>query len=566
MRKRAGSSWQNWAGNQQATASAVAQPASTDEVAAVVRSAAAAGAAVKPVGSGHSFTPAAATTGIMVDLSNLAGLVTPSRASKLIRVKAGTQLSALNVELARHGLAMPNLGDIDVQTVSGALATGTHGTGAGYGCLSTFVTELELVTGTGDVVRCSRDKNPDLFSAALVGVGAVGVVTEVTLRCVDAFVLHADERPTPLADVLAGLTTTSRATTTSSSTGCPTPRRPSPRPTTGYRSDDKPRGRLSSLVQRRPAGEHALGAVCRLCRAVPSWTPTLLRTTASAFSPRVYTERSDLVFTSPRRVRFVEMEYGLPRAALPEAFAGAPTDHRPAADQGVLPGRGAVHRRRRHLALPRVWARQRLHRHPPVRRHAVRAVLPGVRGGLQRRWAAGRTGARCTTAPPSRCAPSTRTSTTSSRCATSSTRTGVFANDYTRQIFGPWAPHSDARSARACTGQISEDSSEFSHALSRIVGVSRRRPAWRRWGRLLGGGLLGRGGLLGAAVFFAAAFLAAFFGAAALAAVDFAGGWPACAAALGPWPASRPASRSPARPSAPRSSDRGAGTRSSRRR
>jgi len=195
--------WQNWAGNQKATAAAVVRPTTTDAVAEAVRVAIGTGTTVKPVGSGHSFTSAAATTGMRLDLSGLSGLVSLSRASKLIRVKAGTQLSLLNLELARQGLAMPNLGDIDVQTVSGALATGTHGTGKGYGCLSTFVVELELVTGTGEIVRCSRDQNAELFMAALVGIGAVGVVTEVTLRGVDAFVLHADERPTPLGEVLA---------------------------------------------------------------------------------------------------------------------------------------------------------------------------------------------------------------------------------------------------------------------------------------------------------------------------------------------------------------------------
>jgi L-gulono-1,4-lactone dehydrogenase len=321
MRKRAGLTWQNWAGNQQAVASAVARPASTDEVVAVVRSAAAAGGTVKPIGSGHSFTPAAVTTGIRVDLSNLAGLVTLSRASKLIRVKAGTQLSALNAELARHGLAMPNLGDIDVQTVSGALATGTHGTGKGYGCLSTFVTELELVTGTGDVVRCSHDKYPDLFSAALVGVGAIGIVTEVTLRGVDAFVLHADERPTPLADVLAGLTDHVEGNHHFEFYWMPYTEKTLTKANNRVPADDKPRGRLSTWFNDDLLENTALGAVVRLSRAVPSWTPTLLRATASAFSARDYTERSDLVFTTPRRVKFVEMEYGLPREALPEAFA-----------------------------------------------------------------------------------------------------------------------------------------------------------------------------------------------------------------------------------------------------
>jgi L-gulonolactone oxidase len=313
--------WQNWAGNQKATAAAVVRPTTTDAVAEAVRVAIGTGTTVKPVGSGHSFTSAAATTGMRLDLSGLSGLVSLSRASKLIRVKAGTQLSLLNLELARQGLAMPNLGDIDVQTVSGALATGTHGTGKGYGCLSTFVVELELVTGTGEIVRCSRDQNAELFMAALVGIGAVGVVTEVTLRGVDAFVLHADERPTPLGEVLARLDEHVASNEHFEFYWMPYTDRTLTKSNNRVPSDSKPRGRFSTWFNDDLLENTVLGGVCRLCRAIPSWTPGLLRATAKAFSPRDYTERSDLVFTSPRRVKFVEMEYGLPRAALPEAFA-----------------------------------------------------------------------------------------------------------------------------------------------------------------------------------------------------------------------------------------------------
>ncbi len=197
--------WRNWAGNQTAAATAVARPTTTAEVAQVVHATRASGGTLKPVGSGHSFTAAAATTGTRLDLTGLHGVTLVDPATKQVRVAAGTPLRVLNVELAKLGLAMPNLGDIDVQTITGALATGTHGTGRSYGCLSTFVTELELVTGTGEVVRCSPSNDPDLFRAAQVGLGALGVVTEVTLQATDAFVLHANERPGQLADVLAGL-------------------------------------------------------------------------------------------------------------------------------------------------------------------------------------------------------------------------------------------------------------------------------------------------------------------------------------------------------------------------
>src|SRR5262245_39314441 len=185
--------WVNWAGNQRAVATAVRRPASTDEVAAAVREAAGGHRTVKPVGSGHSFTAAAATDGVRLELDQLAGLV--GVAGRQVTVQAGIRLRALNLVLAEHGLALPNLGDVDTQTLAGALATGTHGTGARYGCLASFVTGMTVVTGDGSVLRCDANTEPELFAAARVGVGAVGVVTELTLSCVDAFSLRAQERP-----------------------------------------------------------------------------------------------------------------------------------------------------------------------------------------------------------------------------------------------------------------------------------------------------------------------------------------------------------------------------------
>jgi L-gulonolactone oxidase len=322
MAKSEVSVWRNWAGNHRSVAASVISPTTTAQVADVVGAASAQGQTVKPVGTGHSFTAAAVTSGVRLELGGLSGLVSVDHESRLIRVRAGTTLTTINTELARHGLAMPNLGDIDVQTISGALATGTHGTGAGYGCLSTFVTELELVTSTGEVLRCSREANPDIFMAALVGVGAIGVVTEITMRCVDAFILHADERPALIGDVLSSLDERIADNDHFEFYWMPYTERTLTKSNNRVDNDSNPRGRLSTWFNDDLLENTVLGGVCRLCRAVPSLTPTLLRTTALAFSPRVYTERSDVVFTSPRRVRFVEMEYGLPRAALPEAFAG----------------------------------------------------------------------------------------------------------------------------------------------------------------------------------------------------------------------------------------------------
>jgi L-gulonolactone oxidase len=314
--------WRNWAGNQRAVAARTARPADSAAVAALVSAARADGRRVKATGSGHSFTAAAATAGVRVEMSGLSGLVAVDQAGRQVSVRAGTTLSRLNTDLAQHGLALPNLGDIDAQTISGALATGTHGTGAGYGCLSTFVSGLELVTGTGEVVRCSPESNLELFSAAQVGVGAIGIVTEVTLRCVEAFILRAEERPEPLAGVLANLDERVDGNEHFEFYWMPYTERAFTKANNRVPADSAPRSRLSAWFNDDLLENTLLGGVCRLCRAAPRLTPTLLRTTARFFSPRIYTERSDVVFTSPRRVRFVEMEYGLPRAALGEAFAG----------------------------------------------------------------------------------------------------------------------------------------------------------------------------------------------------------------------------------------------------
>jgi len=174
--------WSNWAGTAKAAATRVARPASTDELASELRKAAEDGLRVKAVGAGHSFTPAALTSGLRVELDQLASPVRVDTTTRRVTVQAGMRLHDLNLLLAAHGLALPNLGDIDVQTVAGALATGTHGTGAGFGCLSTFIAGLDLVTASGDVVSCAP--GTELFDAARVNVGALGVVSAVTLQCV----------------------------------------------------------------------------------------------------------------------------------------------------------------------------------------------------------------------------------------------------------------------------------------------------------------------------------------------------------------------------------------------
>lgn len=314
-------SWHNWAGNQQAT-TAVSHPGSTAELADVIRQARDQGRRVKPVGSGHSFTDIAVTDGVRLELDDLSDLISVDRAARLVTAQAGMRLHTLNEVLAQHGLALPNLGDIDVQTIAGAISTGTHGTGARYGCLSTFVEALTLVTGTGEVVRCSATENPQVFAAARVGLGALGVLAEVTLRCVDAFVLAADERPLPLSAVLTDLDMLIHSNDHFEFYWFPYTERVQAKRNNRVPADDRPLSRFRGWLDDDFLSNTVFAGACRLGRALPTVAPTISGISARALSARRYTARSDKVFCTPRRVRFTEMEYGIPRAALPEAFAG----------------------------------------------------------------------------------------------------------------------------------------------------------------------------------------------------------------------------------------------------
>ena len=205
MTSRPRLTWTNWARTETAHPASVVSPASTEEVAAVVRAATAGDLRIKPVGSGHSFTGIAVTDGVQLRMDRMRRLLALDATSGLVTVQAGIDLHQLDVALAGCGLALENLGDIDSQTVSGAISTGTHGTGARLGGLATQVRALQMVLADGSVVTASAQEHPELFAAARVGLGALGVITEVTLACVPAFLLRAVERPEPLDAVLGSL-------------------------------------------------------------------------------------------------------------------------------------------------------------------------------------------------------------------------------------------------------------------------------------------------------------------------------------------------------------------------
>jgi FAD-linked oxidoreductase len=314
--------WRNWAGNESARPRRAATPRSADEVADEIRRAAADGLTVRMAGAGHSFTPAAATTGVMLRPGGLTGLRSVDAAAGLVTVGAGCPLHVLNAELLARGLSLANMGDIQVQTVAGAIQTGTHGTGRDVGGMAAQVAGLELVLADGTVTTCSADAPAGgLFDAARVGLGALGVLTAVTFRVVPAFLLEAREEPMRWSEVIARLDELTSENEHFEfywfphTEGCLTKRNNrSPGPA-------RPLGRLRYLLDDEFLSNTVFGVTSRLGHAVPAVIKTVNSVAGKALGSRSYVDAAYKVFTSPRRVRFKEQEYAVPRESLADVLA-----------------------------------------------------------------------------------------------------------------------------------------------------------------------------------------------------------------------------------------------------
>ncbi len=326
-RNGAAAAWRNWAGNESARPRRVATPRSADEVADEVRKAGAEGLTVRMTGAGHSFTPAAVTDGVLLRPGGLTGIRSVDAAAGLATVEAGCPLHVLNAELLRRGLTLANMGDIQVQTVAGAIQTGTHGTGRDVGGMAAQVAGLELVLADGTIMTCSAPAPAAdgpaaaLFDAARVGLGALGVLTAVTFRVVPAFLLEAREEPMRWSEVISRLDELTSANEHFEfywfphTEGCLTKR--------NNRSAGPPRplGRLRYVLDDEFLSNTVFGVACRLGHAVPAVIKTVNGVAGKALGSRSYVDAPYKVFTSPRRVRFKEQEYAIPRESLADVLA-----------------------------------------------------------------------------------------------------------------------------------------------------------------------------------------------------------------------------------------------------
>jgi L-gulonolactone oxidase len=311
--------WRNWARNQTARPAAVHHPASEDELVAILRRAATDGRRVKVAGSGHSFTDIACTDGDLVELDRYHRVLDVQPEALTVTVQAGIRLEDLNLELDRRGLAMPNLGDIAYQTVAGATSTSTHGTGIGLTGLAGQIAGLRLVLADGTTLDCSEKEEPEVFHCARVGLGALGMISTVTLNVVPAFNLAVVEEPLRVDDVLRDLDQHVQGNDHFEFFWVPH---------TGWaltKSNNRtaaalsPRGRVRAWWNDLFLQNYAFSALCRVGRRRPQWIPKLARALPAA-GRVTYVDQSYRVFASPRLVRFYEMEYAIPREACTEAL------------------------------------------------------------------------------------------------------------------------------------------------------------------------------------------------------------------------------------------------------
>ncbi|MEV4559271.1 D-arabinono-1,4-lactone oxidase [Kitasatospora sp. NPDC049285] len=313
--------WRNWAGNEQIRPARTLAPRDTAAVAEAVTAAVRDGHRVKAIGSGHSFSPAALAPGVQLRLDHLDALIEVDAATGLVTVGAGMPLWKLNPLLAEHGLAMEILGDIDRQTIAGAISTGTHGSSTRFGGIATQVRALELVLADGTVTTCSATERPELFAAARVGLGALGVLTRVTLQCVPRFALHARDTAVPVAEVLENVQQLADDNDHFEFFWFPysetaLTRRFTRLPGT---AELHPIGNLSRRVDEFVSGP-AYEALCRVGTRFPGTVRPIAKFAAKAMSAREWTDLSYKIFASARDVRFVEGEFCIPREHAVEAL------------------------------------------------------------------------------------------------------------------------------------------------------------------------------------------------------------------------------------------------------
>lgn len=301
-RKKIG--WANWSGNESAPSARVLQPQNEDELRQALLTAV---QPIRVVGSGHSFTPIVSTSGTIINLDQMGGVVSTNPAANAATLRAGGRLKDLSVELDSINLAFRNLGDINVQSFAGAAATATHGTGQSLGCLASEITAVRLMLANGNIVEGTLEDNPDLVKAAQVSLGALGVMLEATVRVCPAFNLHRRTWAEPIDAILDAALVRWNTHRNFEFFYIPF---------SGYGINIAHDQTDASATERPPSEDEAGLAMIRSVRNKFKWSTLLRRKLLATGLKRMTAENvvgpSAKLLASTRSTRFNEMEYHLP--------------------------------------------------------------------------------------------------------------------------------------------------------------------------------------------------------------------------------------------------------------
>ena len=309
----------NWSGNVQFSPTTIALPATEEDIQQLVLTAIQENRKIRLIGSGHSFTPLVKTNDILISLDNFQGLVSVDQSSHQVTVKAGTKLHLLGQLLFEQGLAMENMGDIDRQSIAGTISTGTHGTGIKFGTISTQVKAIRFINGLGKIVECSEKENLELFKAAQVSLGALGIITQITLKCVPTYKLELINEKKKLAEVLANYSQINQENRNFEFYYFPKTEYVLTK--TSNLANGKPdKAGLSSFFQEYLLENMAFKMLCEYAYRFPSKNKRVSDFSAKAvgYSRKVY--YSHKIYATPRLVKFNEMEYNVPIDAYKEVM------------------------------------------------------------------------------------------------------------------------------------------------------------------------------------------------------------------------------------------------------
>lgn len=302
---------QNWSKTHKWHPSQTYLPKTEEEIVEIVHKALNDKTKIRLIGTGHSFTPLYVTEDVLISLDEYQGLISVDKDNCLVTVKAGTKINALNLLLDANGLALENMGDIDVQSIAGAISTGTHGTGIKMGNVATQVVALRFVNGRGVVQECSREENPELFRAVAISLGALGIITEITLKCVPKYNLAIQVRKRKLSEVIAEHLELNRNNRHFEFYWFPNTEYTMSKELT-VTDEPAQKNSLGDYIQELVLENYTFLALNEIVRLFPSRTRGTSRLAASTVSDFRSVRRSFEVFSTSRLVKFNEMEYNVP--------------------------------------------------------------------------------------------------------------------------------------------------------------------------------------------------------------------------------------------------------------